>query len=289
MLLLVALACLAFQLRLPGTHVADRDYQAVAQVLANEARPGDVVLLYPWWTERARIFVPEGLPVVGYQGSDAAPLELHPRIWVLAQPNQPRSDLGRFMASFEGSRTPVGASRTFGNLTLQLFSNGRSRPLRLSAKEALPRATVYVEQPDGSRTPCPWNGRAHRCPTGAEVLAQWHEIDFAPHQCLRLIPPGGRARLVIEFANFPASEAVELLAGYVWEKASYRGSVGDAELGLEVNGVVTPLSLPQGELRLKRVEAANVPEGATVRVWSHAENPAERDVCFELFGFGRAP
>ena len=35
-------------------------------LLAAERQPGDVVLLAPWWTERARIFVPEGLPVVGY-------------------------------------------------------------------------------------------------------------------------------------------------------------------------------------------------------------------------------
>jgi protein phosphatase len=36
---------LGFQLWLPSTHVAESDYQAVAQTLSNEQQPGDVVLL----------------------------------------------------------------------------------------------------------------------------------------------------------------------------------------------------------------------------------------------------
>ncbi len=90
LLVAVAVLCLAFQLWLPSTHVAEADYQAAAQVLASERQPGDVVLLVPWWTERARIFVPEGLPVVGYQGSDADSLDRYPRIWVLSEPHKPR-------------------------------------------------------------------------------------------------------------------------------------------------------------------------------------------------------
>ena len=70
--------------------VAEIDYQAVAAVLESEGKPGDVVLLHPWWTERARIYVPERVPVVGYQGSESDPLELHPRIWVLSQPRMDR-------------------------------------------------------------------------------------------------------------------------------------------------------------------------------------------------------
>ena len=62
-LLAAGVFALAFQLWLPSTHVAESDYQAVAQTLTNERQPGDVVLLAPWWTERARIYVPEGLPV----------------------------------------------------------------------------------------------------------------------------------------------------------------------------------------------------------------------------------
>ena len=59
----VAVACLVFQIWLPTTHVSEADYQAVAQVLGAEAQPGDVVLLSPWWTERALIYLPESVPV----------------------------------------------------------------------------------------------------------------------------------------------------------------------------------------------------------------------------------
>lgn len=282
----VALWCAWFQLRMPGLTVEEPDCEAVARVLRQEAQAGDAVLLYPWWTERARTYVPEGLPVIGYQGSDDASLELHPRIWVLAQPRQPRADLDDFRSRFGRGRTSVGPARTFGNLSLQLFENGRARPLRFSALGALSAARAYLERPNGDRTPCAWNGRAHRCPNGAEVSAQWHEIDFAPHRCLRLPPPGGDARLVLEFVGVPATEELALLAGYTWERGYYHGTVGDSDLALEVNGTSTPLALPAGEFRLRRIEAPQTPEASTVRVWAHADNPLERDVCVELYGFG---
>jgi hypothetical protein len=109
--ILVAVAVLAigFQLWLPTTHVAETDYQAVASVLASEQQPGDVVLLVPWWTERARIFMPDGLPVVGYIGSDSDALERHPRIWVLSEPHLPRAGIGAFEDVFLPQRTEVGA------------------------------------------------------------------------------------------------------------------------------------------------------------------------------------
>ncbi len=96
----VAVGCLAFQLWLPSTHVAEADYAAVAQVLEREAQPGDAVLLAPWWTERARIFVPARVPVTGYQGSDGDDLERAPRVWVLSQPGLPRAGMDAFWAAF---------------------------------------------------------------------------------------------------------------------------------------------------------------------------------------------
>ena len=107
----VALGCLLFQLWLPTTHVAEADYQAVASVLNAERQPGDVVLLAPWWTERARIYVPEGIPVVGYQGSEGDALERSARIWVLAQPSQPYAGLGAFEEAFSGPYAWKGIQR----------------------------------------------------------------------------------------------------------------------------------------------------------------------------------
>ena len=288
LLMLVALLCLGFQLRLPGKLTDERDYQAVAAVLAQERQAGDVVLLSPWWTERARLHVPDGLPVVGYQGSDSDPLERHPRIWVLAQPELPRSNVGALMQAFGPSRTEVGQERRFGNLSLRLFTNGRARPVRFSLEAALAGAQVYLEGADGQRQPCAWDGRRHRCGNGAEVLAEWHEIAFAPHRCVRLMPPGGQTRLVVEVAGVPAAETLSLQAGYTWDRGYIMSGVTDAELALEVNGARSALPMPRGTVGLQRLDARGTPEGATVRVSSSAASPSYRELCVELYAFGGA-
>ena len=63
-LVVVALACIGFQLKLPSATPTEADYKAAAAIIEQEAQPGDVVLLAPWFIERARLFVPERVPVV---------------------------------------------------------------------------------------------------------------------------------------------------------------------------------------------------------------------------------
>ena len=99
-LVLTAAYALTFNLHLPSLQVGDTDYSAAAATIEREGQPGDVVFLYPWWTERARPFVAERFPVVGYLGAYSAPLQRHPRIWLLSQPRLPRSDLDEFMREF---------------------------------------------------------------------------------------------------------------------------------------------------------------------------------------------
>jgi hypothetical protein len=287
--LLVAVVCLGFQLWLPSTHVADADYQQVATVLAAERQPGDVVLLAPWWTERARSWVPEGLPVVGYQGSDGDPLERHARIWVLSQPKQPRSGLGAFEAAFLPSRTAVGPARQFGNLTLQLFQNGKHRPVTFDGTEALARAQVYLESPDGNRQPCNPTQAGFRCANGRVVAAEWHEVHFAPYRCVKLEPPGGAGKIVVEYqASASASSAV--LAGYIWEYGAHREEgITSSTVTLEVDGRPTTMELPVGDERMHRLDGPALPEGARVRLMLQAQNPHLRVVCAVLTGHGRAP
>src|SRR3982751_1360850 len=87
----VAIVCAAFQLRLPTQLPNDGEYAEVEKVLAAEGQTGDVLLLYPWWAEKGRLVAPAHMQVVGYQVSDGDDLELHPRVWVLAQPDLPRA------------------------------------------------------------------------------------------------------------------------------------------------------------------------------------------------------
>ena len=276
----VALGCLVFQLRMPSRAVAESDYQAVAQVLEAEGQPGDVVLLYPWWTERARIYLPERIPVVGYQGSDQDPLELHPRIWVLAQP--------RMEDRYATQNPASGPARTFGNLRLQLYQNKQFRPPRWDARAALATARVYLESADGARTDCRWDGRAHRCPNGSEVAVEFHEVKFQPRQCLKFFPPGGSAKLVAEFANVPAAPTVALRAGLIWDRGFFHmPELTPVDLGVQLNGdAAIALTIPVGVEGWLRADGPAIPEGATVRVWSRSNNPAYRELCLELYGLG---
>lgn len=281
----VGVACLAFQLWLPSTQVAEADYQAVARVLEAERQPGDVVLLAPWWTERARIYVPSGLPVVGYLRSDGDHLKRHPRIWVLSQPRLPNAQLGDFERAFLPGRTALGEARQFGNLTLRLYQNGRARPVGFEASAELPRAQVYLEQPDGSRQPCPWNGAGHRCPNGRVVAREWHEVRFQPLDCVRLDAPGGPTRVVVEFDAVPGPLTLGLEGGYIWEYAAHQST--SSTLGLEVNGVTHALDLPNAVEKLHRLEVRE--GGGKVRLWLSSPSAASRHVCATLTGYGGAP
>jgi hypothetical protein len=284
-LVLVGLACLVFQLRMPGRAIAESDYRAAAQVLEAEAQSGDVVLLQPWWTERARLFIPERIPVVGYQGAEGDPLELHPRVWVLASTAMPASDVYR--SSLAQQRASLGPARNFGGLSLQLFDNRRfHRPLVTDYSTLLSSAKVYLERPDGSRSDCPWDGRSHRCGNGAEVAAEWHEIKFAPHKCIKLFPPGGAAKLVLEFAPTPAAGQLALRAGMIWDRGFFHTPEMTAtDLVVEVDGQpATSLTVPVGVEGLLGAEGPPLAQGSSVRVWSRSQNPAYRELCVELYG-----
>lgn len=285
-LLVAGVWALGFQLWLPSTHVAESDYQAVAQTLTNERQPGDVVLLAPWWTERARIYVPEGLPVVGYIGSDGDALERHPRIWVLSEPRLPRAGLGDFEKAFLPQRSEVGSARQFGNLRLQLFTNGRYRPGVLEGADALPSAQVYLESPDGQRQPCNWDGRGHRCGNGKTVAREWHDVHFAPYECVRMDAPGGPNREVVEFVS-PGAGTVSLSAGFPWEY----GTRIDAPVPvtLEIDGRPMQLVVPARSELMHRLDGGAVQAGSRIRVAVQADRPNDRVVCVTLRVAGGAP
>lgn len=282
-LVVVALLCLGFQVWLPSRTPTEEQYRAAATAIDQEAQPGDVVLLAPWWIERARLFVSEKTPVVGYYGSDGEDLRLHRRIWVLAIPSMPKFSWSGFLEVFGRARTEVGTARSFGPLELRLFTNGRARPVLFSAAQSLPAARVYLDGPQGQQ-PCQSTGRGWRCPNGGEVVEEWRELHFEPHRCLRFYPPGGPTKLVAEYSNVPAANTLQLITGYAWERGYYR-TESPTDFGLEVNGDAQVTRLVPGVEKVYRVERPNTAAG-TVRAWVQADNPRNREVCFELFAFG---
>lgn len=293
-LVLAALFALAFHARLPGKQVDEADYRRVAEVLAQERAPGDVVLLFPWWTERARLFVPDGLPVVGYLVSDGDELVAHPRIWVLGQPRQPKADLAGFDKAFLPGRSALGATREFGNLQLTLYRNDRHRPVVFSAADAFASAHVYLERPDGGRVDCPFDGRAHRCPGPGNlyVAPEWHELKFVPRRCLWMHPPGGSTRLVAEFPQVPQGSRLRLEGGIIWEHAPRNDpSITTTTIAVEELGSnrrVVDLSIPPALEGIQRAEvpAAGLASTAGLRLSVASENPEARELCVDLFSLG---
>jgi hypothetical protein len=277
----------AFQWRLSRSHVPDADYAAVADVLSREGRAGDVVLLYPWWTERARLFVPASLPVVGHLHSDDEPLEEHPRIWLLSVPGLPRADLPAFERTHMQRREKAGADRRFGHLALSLWNNGLHRPARFSAAAALPEAAAWLESPDGRRTACPWNGRSHECPGGFGAATGWHEVDQVPRRCLSLRPPARGARLVLEWPSVPAApgDTVGLEGGITWEHAAKVGpDHGDVTVTAFSGGrTLATLVAREGSEAFLRTSGSAQPSGAPLSLGIGAAGPRDRESCIGLF------
>ena len=283
MLLAVAVGCLVFQFVLPSRDVAEADFRAAAQVLETQGQSGDVVLLVPWWSEKARVFLPERFPIVGYMGSNLDPLELHPRIWVLTQP--------RNADGYTTTNTAVGAAQKFGNLSLQLYQNSKYRPARWDARDALAGAKVFLESAEGARSDCQWDGRAHRCPNGGEVAVEWHEVKFQPRRCIRFWPPGGGSKLVAEFEGVPAAGSIALRAGITWDRGYFHSAdLTPVDIGVQLNGdAASALTIPVGVEGLLASEGPPVPAGASVRVWSRSANPLARELCVELYALEKAP
>ena len=279
---LVAVLALVFQGWLPTVLPRDTDEGAVADVLAHEAVAGDVVLLHPWWTERARLFLPPGLPITGYLGDETDALLEHPRIWVLSQPALPDTPDTAFAASFSPGRTPLGPERRFGSLVLRLYQNGRARPVRFSAAEALVAATAAVEVPGAGRTECVREGAGFHCPGGVRVESSLHEVLYRPTRCLFVIPPGGPGAVEVTFEGVPPAAALRLEAGIIWEHAWKHGrtplhaEVTDADTGAPLASVVIP-SGTEGFI------ASEAPGGAhRLRLRVQSDNAHEREACILL-------
>jgi hypothetical protein len=284
-LAMVALLGLGFQLHLPHTLPSDGDDQAVGAALAAEHAPGDVVLLHPWWTERARLFLPASIPVVGYLGDTGDDLIAHPRIWVLADERLPFVPDTDFRARFLPDRTPLGPSRRFGPLTLTPYRNGRARTVRFSAVEELGQAEVTVESPGGASAPCPRSGEAFVCRSGRAEPA-WHEVLYQPVRCLFVIPPGGAARIAVRFPEAPAGTLL-LEAGISWEHA-WKRERSDVQLTLGGPAGVLHLRIPQGHEGFVSADAP-IPAPGPVTLTVQADDPHEREVCVRLRVLGNPP
>jgi hypothetical protein len=291
LLLAAALFALGFHLWLPSTQPTEEDWRAAAAFLEANGKPGDQVVLHPWWTDEARLYVPERFVLWSDVHNATRDATEAPRLWLLAQPRLPLAGTADFLQRFLPQREPDGETATFGPLELTPYRNGRHRPASFRATEAVASAQVYLEDPGtGVRRPCPWNGREHRCPGPPHlyVAAEWREIDFAPVRCLWMHPPGGPQRLVAEFRVEPGpASTLRLEGGVVGEEAVQTGgNLTPVAFGVESLPDRTPLfeqQLAPGTEGLHRTDREwQSPEATVLKLWSQSERPDRRQLCIEL-------
>ena len=289
LLVAFAVAALAFHATLGQRLPKDSDYEAMAQFLTARAEPGDCVLFYPWWAERARTYLPDSLPAVGYLGSDQDSLRKFRRIWVLAQPRLPRSDIAYFERIFSPGRVRLEAPRAFGPLQLAPYRNDRFRPTFFDSISALASARVYLQNADGSREVCPFDGRSHRCPGSLKVSSEWHELHYRPQRCVFLRPPGGPSRLIVEFESVPVGKYLTLEAGLIWDRGWFHDpSVTALQVGVDETNSGAPLlrlTLPPGTeapQRAERATPANSPKSISVQLWVQSDSGNLRESCVNL-------
>ena len=287
-----ALGAIGFWATLKSRLPSDADYRNAAVFLEREARPGDALVLVPWWTDRARLFLPKHLPIEGYLHQETNDFVTHPRLWVLVQPRLPHDGIAQFERAFLPDRILEAPAVRFGTLELRRYRNGRARSVRFSAVDAIAQAHVYLERPQGARLECPFDGVSHRCPGGGDlhVAAEWHELFYAPRRCLWMKPPGGDARLVVEFANVPAGVQMTLEGGIVWEHAPRKAGLTPLHVGVDEGAAQAPLAslrIEPGDEGMREATwtpASNLPR--TLRLWTQSDKANDRESCVELRALG---
>jgi len=167
-----------FWLRLPGELPDENDYLALQAAVQSEARPGDGAAVLPFWADRAKLFL-HGIPVLGLPHLETeADAERYARLWVIAQPDLPRSDARDTVKALGDRLNLVHGPQRFGPLELWLFA---PKPGRAASYDFVAHAgDAQIQAP-------------------AALQATWREFDFLPRRCL--LSRGGQA--VLHFEGVP--------------------------------------------------------------------------------------
>jgi VCBS repeat-containing protein len=161
------LFALVFWVRLPGELPSDANYNALFAAMQPEGMPGDAFTVLPFWAQRARTYI-HGIPFIGYPSLASEPdVERYTRLWVIAQPDLPRSDAADSLRELDQKLVPIGPKRRFGPLTLALYE---PRPGRAATYDFRAHAEEAQAEPASPRV-------------------EWHEFDYLPRRCIKT-PPG---------------------------------------------------------------------------------------------------
>lgn len=226
--------------------VSEADWHAAREAVRAEARPDDLVIFAPAWTE------PVGRMVFG---DDVATLER------MAFPDESRFARA-FEVSTRGGRRaevaawPVVAERRIGRITLLTRKNPSYAPLRDDLARKLSPAELTVTSLDGSARDCTFihgapqagglgfgttiPGDRFLCNDGSFVgLSVVTDLEYHPHRCVAA-PPSGRGVLRLRFASVAFGKTLR----------GHHGLYVEAERGRD--GTPVTIALRSGDRALGR-------------------------------------
>jgi hypothetical protein len=213
-----------FQATLPSRLPTATDWRAAASLLAREARPGDAVVLSPWWAERARQELPDRLPA---RPDTALPVLSLPsyaegvedlagirRVWLLALPGAPGAD-ARIAGELAARSASVEPTVTLGRIALTRHDLRSPVLPLLSFVDRLPSATV-----EGAP---------------ARFAREVREVDGLPRACIVAAFAGSSpAPATLRFRDVPLGRALRGHLGLVGDVAAGASAVS---VRVRVDGV----------------------------------------------------
>jgi len=220
---------LLYWIRLPFRLPSAEDYQAFQHELLGAAHPGDAVAVLPYWADRAKLYA-HGFPVVALPNLASENVERYPRLFVLAQPDLPRSSAGGELAALEGKLALVSGPKRFGPLSLSLYQPRPGREASLDFTAQLERAQVSVGLE--SCAPVPGGFQCSRGPWD-HVRPEWHEFDFLPRRCV-WAQPAGSDPLTLTFDQVPLRGEIHGGMGLI---GAAPGGGGAVELAIDIDDV----------------------------------------------------
>lgn len=263
---------------------AAEDYENAAAWVRGHLRPGDGVIVRPFWAERMSEYLEEEHPVYIRHAADED-LDRYQRLLVVTVfdgHDTLESDLG---ASF----APPAETETFGPIRAAIRTALAPMPVVFDAREELAGAHVSMRA-EGQTTPCPKRGDRHEC--GQEwnrVSPETLFIGGGHRPCIWAHPVSGKL-LTIAFPAARIGEELVIRAGLTGEAVLMGGSpvtllayLGERELG----ALVVPNDFGWFGLRVKTGAAPGETGPLTFRIT--APHDGMRHFCFRAETRAAAP
>lgn len=213
------------------------EVEAGARRLRELTRPGDLVLILPFYATRAREWLGD-LDPVAPKNPLAEDFDTHARVAVFS--------LFGAVESLDPELERMGLARARREspkkgITLDVYTVSSTRTVTYSFRDHLAQARVTYEQPDGKLEACDRYGDEHgrggvmgrwSCRRDAEwfyVGREWHRMGDHPRLCLWAHPPNA-GRLRIEFPGVPLATRLAGRAGHTLNSSLHARQRVDLEV-----------------------------------------------------------